>query len=155
MDEGIPSRTALRVALRRPVHQIRDTPLVFEDPVGVTLLDKTFSEALRQAELERDRAFALAFRAFLVAGSRYAEDILQRAFEAGIRQYVLFWCRTDTFAYRNPYNDLRVFEVDHPGTQKVERDLLGSSSIRVPQTLTFVPVDFERQGLAPASDCRV
>ena len=51
----------------------------------------------------------------------------------------------DTFAYRNPHPALRVFEVDHPATQAWKRTLLARAAISEPESLTFVPVDFERQ----------
>ena len=54
----------------------------------------------------------------------------------------------DTFAYRNPYPELRVFEVDHPATQQWKRELLRLNRIVIPDTTTYTPVDFERQSLA-------
>jgi methyltransferase (TIGR00027 family) len=147
MDDGTPSRTALRVALRRAVHQIHDSPLVFNDPVALRILGGSYSDALRQAEIERDGGFATGLRAFLVARSRYAEDKLSEAVEAGVRQYVILGAGLDTFAYRNPYSELRVFEVDHPATQAWKRDLLCKGGIPIPDGMTFVPVDFERQVL--------
>jgi len=49
----------------------------------------------------------------------------------------------DTFAYRNPFPDLRVFEVDHPSTQTWKQQALKTAGIVVPETLTFVGTDFE------------
>jgi methyltransferase (TIGR00027 family) len=148
MERATPSRTALRVALRRAVHQIHDRPLVFDDSVTVGMLADSYPEALRQAELERDAAFEKALRAILVARSRYAQDNLRSAIEAGVRQYVLLGTGLDTFAYRNPYNELRVFEVDHPATQAWKRELLERSRIPKPAALSLVPVDFEDACLA-------
>lgn len=54
----------------------------------------------------------------------------------------------DTFAHRNPHQDLRVFEVDHPATQRWKRNLVASSGLKEPATLRYVPVDFERQRIA-------
>jgi methyltransferase (TIGR00027 family) len=51
----------------------------------------------------------------------------------------------DTFAYRNPYSHLHVFEVDHPATQSWKRSRLEAEGIPIPEHLTFTPVDFERQ----------
>ena len=52
----------------------------------------------------------------------------------------------DTFGYRNPFADrLRVFEVDHPATQGWKRGQVEQAGIAVPPSLTFAPVDFERQ----------
>jgi methyltransferase (TIGR00027 family) len=43
---------------------------------------------------------------------------------------------------------LHVFEVDHPATQAWKRQRLAEAGIPVPHTLTFAPVDFERESLA-------
>jgi methyltransferase (TIGR00027 family) len=80
--------------------------------------------------------------------SRYAEDNLQRAVAAGVRQYVLLGAGLDTFAYRNSYPDLNVFEVDHPATQLWKRGLLARSGITIPASLTYLPIDFETQSLS-------
>jgi len=84
----------------------------------------------------------------MAARSRYAEDELARAVAQGVRQYVVLGAGLDTFAYRNPHPCLRVFEVDHPATQAWKREQLASAGIAIPEALTFVPVDFERQTLA-------
>jgi methyltransferase (TIGR00027 family) len=54
----------------------------------------------------------------------------------------------DTFAYRNPFSSLRVFEVDFPATQEWKREVLDKAGIDHPQSLTFVPLDFEHKALA-------
>jgi methyltransferase (TIGR00027 family) len=87
-------------------------------------------------------------RAFLVMRSRYAEDELARAVARGVDQYVVLGAGLDTFACRNPHRKLRVFEVDHPSTQAWKRSRLTEQSIEVPRSLTFAPVDFEKQTLA-------
>ncbi|MFY9938328.1 MAG: class I SAM-dependent methyltransferase [Silvibacterium sp.] len=148
----MPSRTALRVALRRAAHQVYDSPVVFADPIAVPILGKSYAEELRRTPLRADRPFSVGLRAFLVARSRYAEDNLRRAVAGGVRQYVLLGAGLDTFAYRNPYTELRVFEVDHPATQGWKCELLQRGSIAVPGSLSFVPVDFETQSLSAQLD---
>jgi methyltransferase (TIGR00027 family) len=148
MEPAVASKTALRVALRRAAHQLHDAPLVFEDPVAVPILGAAYAEELRRTPLRPDRPFSTALRAFIVVRSRYAEDNLRRAVEAGVRQYVLLGAGLDTFAYRNPHPWLRVFEVDHPATQQWKRDLLQRNCIAIPSNITYTPVDFERQSLA-------
>ncbi len=147
MKHATPSRTALRVALRRAAHQIYDSPLVFKDPIAVPILGMTYAEELRRTPVRADRPFSVALRAFIVARSRYAEDNLRQAVAAGVRQYVLLGAGLDTFAYRNPHPGLRVFEVDHPATQEWKRDLLAASAIHVPTNLAYVPVNFESESL--------
>jgi methyltransferase (TIGR00027 family) len=148
MDEALPSRTALRVALRRAAHQLYDSPVVFDDPIAVPILGKTYAEELERTRFHLEKPFSLAMRAFLVARSRFAEENLARAAAHGVKQYVLLGAGLDTFAYRNPYAQLRVFEVDHPATQAWKRELLAGSGIPVPESLAYVPVDFERQALS-------
>ncbi len=152
MDSARPSRTALRVAMRRAAHQLYDAkPLVFDDPIAVAIL------AAHAAEIERTpgrdpqhkpRPFSVGLRAFLVARSRYAEELLAQAVAHGLTQYVLLGAGLDTFAHRNPWPQLRIFEVDHPATQAWKRNLLHQSNLPAPANLAYVPVDFERQSLA-------
>jgi methyltransferase (TIGR00027 family) len=148
MEQAIASKTALSVALRRAAHQIHDSPVVFNDPIAVAILGATYAEELRRTPLRPDRPFSVALRAFLVARSRYAEDNLRRAVENGVDQYVLLGAGLDTFAYRNPYPQLRVFEVDHPATQQWKRALLQRNRIATPDSIIYTPVDFERQSLS-------
>src|SRR5580693_8554933 len=148
MEQAIPSKTALSVALRRAAHQIYDSPIVFNDPIAVAILGSTYAEQLRRTPLRPDRPFSIALRAFIVARSRYAEDNLRHAVENGVRQYVLLGAGLDTFAHRNPYPQLRVFEVDHPATQQWKRDLLAAGNFSAPANLIYAPVDFERESLA-------
>jgi methyltransferase (TIGR00027 family) len=148
MQQSIPSRTALRVAMRRAAHQLYDAhPLVLDDPVAVPILGQEFLPEVHKTATKLEKPFSVALRAFLVARSRYAEDTLANAVTQGVTQYVLFGAGLDTFAYRNPYPDLRVFEVDHPATQQWKRELLNSNRITIPNNLSFVPVDFEHQSL--------
>jgi methyltransferase (TIGR00027 family) len=73
---------------------------------------------------------------------------LQDAANRDVAQFVVVGAGLDTFAYRNPYSGVHVFEVDHPATQEWKRELLSNAAIPVPSSMTFAPVDFERQTLA-------
>jgi methyltransferase (TIGR00027 family) len=148
MQQAIPSRTALRVALRRAAHQLYDKPIIFKDPIAVPILGNAYAEELHRTPTRADRPYSIAMRAHLVARSRYAEDNLARAVTNGVKQYVLLGTGLDTFAYRNPWPQLHVFEVDHPATQQWKRELLQTSAIPIPQNLTYAPVDFERESLS-------
>jgi methyltransferase (TIGR00027 family) len=147
MQEARPSKTALRVALRRAAHQLYDDPVVFVDPIAVPILGEEFLPEVHKTATKLEKPFSVALRAFLVARSRYAEDCLAQAVTNGITQYVLLGAGLDTFAYRNPYPNLHVYEVDHPATQEWKRNLLSSSGIAIPDNLTYAPVDFEHQNL--------
>src|SRR5271168_3292969 len=111
MYESRPSRTALRVALRRAAHQLYDSPpLVLTDPIAVPILGKEYAEDLHKTANKLHKPFSVALRAFLVARSRYAEDQLAHAVTCShnpVTQYVLLGAGLDTFAYRKPHPNLR------------------------------------------------
>ena len=147
MIEAKPSRTATRVAMRRAAHQLLDRPLVFEDPLAERILGSWAKERLHE-DIKSETPYGVQMRAWLAARSRLAEDMLAEAVADGTRQYVVLGAGMDTFGYRNPWGDVRVFEVDFPATQAWKQELLASTSIFVPETVTFAPVDFERESLA-------
>jgi methyltransferase (TIGR00027 family) len=148
MQDGSPSKTAFAVARRRAVHQVLDQqPLVLNDPIAVPILGPQTTAGILAETEKHNHPFALAMRSFMVARSRYAEEQLAAAVAAGIAQYVILGAGLDTFAYRNPYAQLKVFEADHPATQEWKRYLLAQALIEIPSSLTFVPINFEKQTL--------
>ncbi len=147
MQEGQFSRTAQKVAVRRAAHQLHDHPKVLDDPLALQIIGPQAVEELRSSRRER-HGFARSFRALMAARSRYAEDQLAQAVARGVDQYVVLGAGLDTFACRNPHAGLRVFEVDHPDTQAWKHERLHAAGIAIPATLTFVPVNFERQSFA-------
>jgi methyltransferase (TIGR00027 family) len=150
MIEARPSRTALRVAMRRAAHQLFDNPKVLDDPIAVAIIGSQAAEKLKTESPEAFGKYGLAIRAIMVARSRYAEDALARSIARGATQYVILGAGLDTFAYRNPYSEsaLRVFEVDFPATQEWKRRNLQEARIATPASVTYAPVDFEHQTLA-------
>lgn len=151
MQEGKFSRTAHRVATRRAAHQLLDEPRVLDDPLALRIIGSEAAAELRSNPKEH-HAFSRAFRAFMAARSRYAEDELAFAVGQGVTQYVILGAGLDTFAYRNPHPGLRVFEIDHPATQDWKREQLQAAGIPIPPSVTFVPVDFEQQTLEAGLD---
>jgi methyltransferase (TIGR00027 family) len=149
MIEARPSRTAMRVATRRAAHQMLDNPRVLEDPIALPIIGAEAGAKLDEEKHRHGNRVAQSFRAFLAVRSRYAEDEMARSVARGAAQYVVLGAGLDTFAYRNPYCEsaLRVFEVDFPATQEWKRTKLASAGISIPASVTYAPVDFERQTL--------
>jgi methyltransferase (TIGR00027 family) len=140
--------------MRRAAHQLYDDPpLVFTDPLALRVLSEDARAELSKREETERMPSARAMRAFLCARSRFAEDALERAVAAGVRQYVVLGAGLDTFAVRSALPErpidpgLRIFEVDHPATQAWKHACLEQSGVHVPDTVTFVPVDFEQEEL--------
>jgi len=137
------SRTAFGVAVHRAAHQILDGGAIFRDPFASAILGPGAAQAIAERSSQQRKPLRL----FVAVRSRFAEDSLEAAWKRGVRQAVLLGAGLDTFALRNPHTDLAVFEVDHPATQAWKRHCLAEAHLEPPQSLSFAPVDFERQTL--------
>lgn len=150
MKVGQPSRTALATAYARAYHQTAAEPRVFTDPLAARMVGMTSNELTGRDTATLDTGDAeenLRRRLFIAGRSRYAEDTIAAAVTEGTHQVVILGAGLDTFAYRNPHADVRVFEVDHPDTQAWKRQRLAEAGIDIPDSLTFTPVDFDRETL--------
>jgi methyltransferase (TIGR00027 family) len=135
-----PDSTAVRVALWRAMHvQLDPPPHVLEDELGLRLVDPPDGWRDRP---DMDPQGTRGFRAWIVARTRFVEDLLE---ERNIAQYVMLGAGLDTFAQRRPdlATRLRTFEVDQPGTQAWKRQRLADLGLPTPASLRFVPVNFE------------
>ncbi len=139
MRPGEPSRTAFGAAVHRAVHQDLEDGRIFRDPLAWRILGLDRDGILTSARAtERTR-----MRLFIAVRHRFAEDGLAAAVERGTRQVVVLGAGLDTFAYRNPYDDVRVFEVDFPATGGWKAEQLRAAGIEVPEGTVFVGCDFE------------
>src|SRR5437016_6321455 len=99
---------------------VDDPPAIFRDDYALALSEFTADEAL---DLARgfEPAVGAVFRATAIV-------------RAGLA----------SFAWRRPelVSKVRVFEVDHPGTQAYKRERLAAEGLIIPASLHFVPFDF-------------
>ncbi len=144
METGKASRTALGVAIRRAAHQLADRPPVLDDPIAVRLVGGEFPAKMERAM----HAVGRDARAYMAVRSRYVEEQLAEFVARGGAQYVVLGAGMDTFAYRNPFPALRVWEVDLAASQKAKRRMLGRARIAAPSNLTFAALDLEHHTLA-------
>jgi methyltransferase (TIGR00027 family) len=154
-----PDSMAVTTALWRTAHLRLDAPPhVLEDDIGLRLVRDTGVLAAYlglQAAGGPDAWLAHPFmgekfrrwRATMVARARLVEDIVAEQVDRGHDQYVILGAGLDSFAFRRRdlVRTLRVFEVDEPGTQAWKRHRLHELGMALPETLSFVPVDFEVQ----------
>jgi methyltransferase (TIGR00027 family) len=76
---------------------------------------------------------------------RYFDDFVKKSLDEGLEQLVILGAGYDTRAYRieGLKEKIKVFEVDHPDTQRVKigkiKEIFGS----LPNHVIYVPVDFE------------
>jgi methyltransferase (TIGR00027 family) len=147
MRAGQPSQTARGAAAYRAIHQTLEGGVIFADPFAVRIVDEEARATLDQVAADPSLR---TMRLFIAGRSRFSEDALAKCVARGVRQVVVLGAGLDTFSLRNPFADqgVRVFEVDHPATQAWKRERLAEAGLALPASLTFAPVDFEREGLA-------
>ena len=131
------------------MHQLIEDGQVFHDPFAVPILGSNIADTCEDVLLREDdcQPATRALRFFIAARSAYAETKLAEAVaERGVSQLVVLGAGFDTFALRNPFGPkLRVFEVDHPATQRWKKERLAAMGAAPPKWLTFAGVNFERQ----------
>ncbi len=174
MENETVSRTALLLSYLRGYHARHDSPTIFDDRLAWDLLPAAARDAIeRRFTLPLDSiepvdpAFARSrpdpqsilawtIRTYLplslaVTRARLAEDALEDAVGRGVEQYVILGAGLDTFAFRRPdLERLRVYELDHPGTQAFKRRRLEELGWPIPARLRFEPVDLARESLEAA-----
>jgi methyltransferase (TIGR00027 family) len=132
---------------RRAIHQILEGGAIFKDPFASRILDEQTATSLNGIAADESLR---PMRLLIATRSRFSEDALALCVARGVRQIVVLGAGLDTFSLRNPFADagVRVFEVDYPATQAWKRERLKEAGLPTPASLTFAPVDFERQSLA-------
>jgi methyltransferase (TIGR00027 family) len=150
MQDRQPSQTALAAAAARAAHLVVDhEPLIFRDPVAADLIGAPGAEMVGYHRRSGDHIVLAGTRAQVTVRSRWAEGRLATLAAGGLDQYVILGAGLDSFAYRSPLvGRVRVFEVDHPATQRWKRDLLAAVGIEPPDGLAFADVDLEDEPLA-------
>lgn len=153
MKEDSPSLTAEGIAILRDI-ETRKPPSgrMFDDPyarhfirpwlAGITRLFMSLGYAEWRGP---------GVTGFLLARTRFMDDTLLSCLKQGLQQLVILGAGYDARAYRFQallQGHVRVFEVDHPATQRAKINKLKKLFIELPDHVTFVPVDFDRQSLA-------
>ena len=150
------SRTAELVAVSRARHLLRhDKPYVFEDPFAIHFVGNRWRRVLRSRVLDALFSKVLVRRLMPITTqhltrARFVEECLEEAVRNGLAQYVILGSGFDTFAFRRPELGLTVFEVDLAATIDLKRERLAGANMTCPDSLRFVPFDFEKDDLRSA-----
>jgi methyltransferase (TIGR00027 family) len=131
MRDGQPSLTARGAAAYRAIHQTHEGAAIFRDPFAARILDDATRATLAEIAADPSRR---GIRLFIVSRSRFSEEALAASVARGTRQVVVLGAGLDTFSLRNPYLDVRVFEVDFPATQAWKRERLCEAELAFPDT---------------------
>ena len=110
-----PSKTAVLTAAARALHREEPPPWVLDGHLALGLAGDEGVSITRRLRDELSAENLLTFSRWMSVRARLAEDVVERAVAAGIRQYAILGAGLDSLAYRRPelLERLRVFEVDH------------------------------------------
>jgi methyltransferase (TIGR00027 family) len=89
---------------------------------------------------------------FAIARTRHFDEVLLSEVRAGVEQVVLLGAGYDSrpFRFRDALGNIRVFEIDHPGTQARKRRMLDEIGEASPPNLSYIAADFNQQTLPEA-----
>jgi methyltransferase (TIGR00027 family) len=148
------SRTALGAAICRLIEQYQPRPTrLFDDPVAQALVGRLLSRlmqaaAMRNLTVQQTEAVARGIYGTQICRTRYIDDAVRAALAQGMQQVVLLGAGYDTRPYRLPQlATIKVFEVDLPTVQRSKQQRLQKYLGRLPDNVTFVPIDFDTQHL--------
>jgi methyltransferase (TIGR00027 family) len=147
-------RTALGAVICRVIeqHQPEKTRL-FDDPVAKELVGAPIRflmqfAGMRNLTVQQTDAVAKGIYGVQVCRTRFIDDVIQTAILQGIEQLVILGAGYDTRPYRLPQiKSVKVFEVDLPAVQEDKKKRLQKYLGRLPDHVTFIPIDFDTQAL--------
>ena len=155
MKEGKASWTAEIVAIGRAAESIKpENERVCYDPLAQHFIRMPFrilgrsrfltKVAISYSERQSPGAFGC-----MAGRTRYIDECLKACISDGIQQLVILGAGYDARAYR--FDELKgkvkVFEVDHPDTQRVKMEKIKKIFDSLPEHVVYVPIDFENQKL--------
>jgi methyltransferase (TIGR00027 family) len=156
MKNGKASQTADMVTALRALESFKpEDERVCYDPLAKSFLGGAFALFARNKLLtrialwnaERRRPGAMGVASYIAVRTRHIDECLKESLRNGIQQVVILGAGYDSRAYR--FDDLkarvRIFEVDHPATQKMKKHKLHKIFGQLPGHVVYVSVDFVTQ----------
>lgn len=155
MEKQTASRSAAIIAAHRAIDSSKTSEeRICYDPFARRFLPKGFT-VIGEVEMDEETALKVfkdivpGFHEYFLARTRYIDEQLQKSLRNGLQQLVILGAGYDSRAYRfdEMINTVQIFEVDHPATQAVKKDQLKEFFQDMPDHVTFVPVDFQKDNL--------
>jgi methyltransferase (TIGR00027 family) len=125
------------------------------DPLAKVFLSTTHRAILKVPFLAKAVLWFLTERRVpgvvgdVVVRTKFIDDYLEHCIDGGILQLVILGAGYDSRAYRieGLKGKVKVFEVDHPATQKLKIEKLKKLLGSMPGHVVHVPIDFNREKL--------
>ena len=161
MKEGKASSSAAMAALFRSLESIQPAnERVLYDPYSIQLLSGVQNTIFKTRFLISGRLlnkiihwsisrFVPGVIDYVIARTCYIDDYLNQCAEDGIEQLVVLGAGYDSRAFKfTALKDrVKVFEVDHPDSQRIKKEKVRKIFGHIPDHVVYVPVDFEKEKL--------
>jgi methyltransferase (TIGR00027 family) len=149
-----PSNTAEEVTLIRIVESKKEeSKRICYDPLAIRFISPETLKLLQNPEkakkmkTKKDVLFRGVVNS-IAARVRYFDDFVAESLKNGFKQLVILGAGYDTRAYRiKDIEKIKVFEMDHFGTQKVKIEKIKEIFGSTPHHVEYIPVDFETEPL--------
>lgn len=150
-----PSKMAELIALHRVAESALPEGIrICYDPYAIYFVDQETVEFARknpEKSKEMREHYERLFPGLansIRARVRYFDDFIKSSISDGLQQLVILGAGYDTRAYRiEGLSKIKVFEVDHPGTQVEKIGKIEKIFGNLPEHVIYVPVDFESEDL--------
>jgi methyltransferase (TIGR00027 family) len=155
MKEKKPSLTAELTTVVRVAESMKPAnERVCYDPLAKRFLGTTFSIVTKSQLLTRIAVWCVERVAPGLVGDvigrvRYIDDYLETCTNDGLEQLVILGAGFDSRPYRfeELNGKVKVFEIDHPATQKVKKDKIKKIFGSLPDHVVYIPIDFNKEKL--------
>lgn len=155
------SVTAKICAFVRAWHSNRSRSKIYDDYLAYDMLGKEEYDSIYElisGGLDGTQSFSREdteqviieyFAPILLSRIHFNESRLADfAAENGSIQYVICGAGSDTFAFRNENENIEIFEIDHPDTQRYKLEKIRELEWNIRDNVHYVPVDFERERMS-------
>ena len=149
--------TALGAAICRLIEQYQpEEKRLFNDQVVKYLLNTPIRmlmqfSSMRTYTIKQTDAIMQGIYGVQVCRTRFIDDAVQSVLSQGIEQLMILGAGFDTRPYRLAgISSVKVFEADLPSVQEAKKKRLQKHFGRLPEYVTFIPIDFDTQSLKSA-----
>ena len=153
--ENKPSETALFAALRRTLaHKEYQNEKFGPDNLAEYFLPPHFRFFLKFRKIRENtknklNTFLPGLNYYMIARTAYFDELFVNALNNRTSQIVLLGAGYDSRAYRYAHlnHETTVFELDSTPTQERKKKYIQKARLPIPETIIWVPVDFNKESL--------
>ncbi len=154
MRERLASDTAERVTFVRALESRRpESERICYDPLAEKLLGPKYkmyygNRLMLQLLTIKAKLYRIGVFEYIVSRTRFIDECVQTSVNEGLEQMVVLGAGYDSRAYRiEGLKKIKVFEVDHPATQRVKVRRIRRALVATPDNVVYVGVNFDREPL--------